>query len=403
MRPQDLKTYTKPRFARRVADLSCGALDAWSIHEQALERLARGEDIIALSIGDPDLDTPRPVTDAAIAALNAGKTHYSTATGEPELRAAAAAFQGELSNTSIRDDNICILPGAQSALFVAAMCVLEAGDEVIVIDPYYVTYDSVIKIAGASMVTVPLDASRDYAIDIDALARAITPRTRAVIVNFPNNPIGAVLSRIEAKALVRLADSHGIWIISDEVYAAITYERASASPAEFAGVDGRVIIANSLSKSHAMTGWRIGWVAGSPEFIHYASQVAASIMFGCNQFVQYGALAAVTSARSASHGLSNIFRRRRDLLVRELGKISKLKVICPPAGMFVMVDVSATGMSAERFAKDLLDATGVAVLPGTAFGSVAQNSVRVSLMAPRSGLAEAARRIAKWMASLPGA
>lgn len=388
------------RFSSFVERIGGEGAAAWDIHTKAVERQRRGEDVIVLSVGDPDFDTPPAIVDAAIESLRQGRTHYMPIIGEPALRRAIAREHGRTTGQEVGPENVAVLAGAQCALFSAAMCVLDEGDEVIVPEPMYVTYEAVLRSAGARIVNVPLPASRGFALDPAEIAAAVTARTRAILINSPHNPTGAMLTRRDWEAVAEICRRHDLWLLSDEVYASLTYESEHVSPAGLPGMDERTVTINSLSKSHAMTGWRIGWVVAPRPLVPHLANLALCMLYGCPGFVQDAALAALEAGPTEVARMRDIYRRRRDLVHRKLSQAGGLGCHLPEAGMFMMVDIRETGLGADAFCEGLLDAKGVSVLAGEAFGPSAAGHVRLSLGTPEPVLEEACDRIVAYARSL---
>lgn len=384
------------RYASRVAGLAGAEAAAWDIHHLALERRARGEDIILLSVGDPDLPTPTPIVERAKASLDAGRTHYADVTGQADLRAAIAASHRRRSGQAVDPAQVVVLAGAQSALFAACQCVLEPGDEVIVPEPMYVTYPATVAAAGASLVRVPLRAERGFHLDLGALAAAVTPRTRAILLNSPHNPTGAVMTRHELDVVAQLCRRHDLWLISDEVYASLVFEGEHVVPAGLPGMAERTVTICSLSKSHAMTGWRLGWLIGPTDLARHVGLLALCMLYGSPAFIQDAAVEALTHEHGEVAAMHERYRRRRDAVCRRLAGLPGLACTRPKGGMFVMLDVRRTGLSAESFASHLLADEGVCVLSGDAFGGGAAGHVRLSLTVSDEQLAEACNRIGRF-------
>jgi arginine:pyruvate transaminase len=298
--------------------------------------------------------------------------------------------------------NVAVLPGAQCALFCAALCTLDGGDEVIVPEPMYVTYEAVMGTAGARIVNVPLPSARHFALDPRDIAAAITPRTRAILINSPHNPTGAMLSRHDWEAVAELCRRHDLWLFSDEVYASVTFDGAHASPAGLPGMGDRTVTINSLSKSHAMTGWRLGWAVAPATLVPHIVNLALCMLYGCPGFIQDAALVALRGDGGAAEAeeMRQHYRARRDLVHRRLSQVAGLACHLPAAGMFMMVDVRGTGQGAQQFAEGLLDAQGVSVLAGDAFGPSAAGHIRISLGTPEPVLADACDRIVAYARSL---
>ncbi|SFC17101.1 polar amino acid transport system ATP-binding protein/arginine:pyruvate transaminase [Pseudomonas citronellolis] len=376
---------------------------AWDIHYAAVAAQRAGEDAIVLSVGDPDFATPAFITDAAVASLQAGDTHYSDVAGRPELRQAIADLYRRRFDLQVGADNVIVLAGAQNALFAAALCLLEAGDEVIVFDPVYVTYEATLKATGAKLVAVPTPADNGFRLDAAALEAAITPRTKAIFFANPNNPTGVVMRPDELRAVAAVAERHDLWVVVDEVYEALTFEQPHQSFAALPGMAARTLSLGSLSKSHAMTGWRAGWIVAEPKLVEHIENLALNMLYGLPGFVQEAALAAVRRHDEVAAGMREVYRRRRDLVLRQLARSPRLKVLSPEAGMFVMVDVRGTGLSSLDFAWQLFRARGVSVLDAAAFGPQADGFVRLSFTLADETLAEACERILAFVESLPAA
>ncbi|MCP1645860.1 polar amino acid transport system ATP-binding protein/arginine:pyruvate transaminase [Pseudomonas citronellolis] len=376
---------------------------AWDIHYAAVAAQRAGEDAIVLSVGDPDFATPAFITDAAVASLQAGDTHYSDVAGRPELRQAIADLYRRRFDLQVGADNVIVLAGAQNALFAAALCLLEAGDEVIVFDPVYVTYEATLKATGAKLVAVPTPADNGFRLDAAALEAAVTPRTRAIFFANPNNPTGVVMRPDELRAIAAVAERHDLWVVVDEVYEALTFEQPHQSFAALPGMAARTLSLGSLSKSHAMTGWRAGWIVAEPKLVGHIENLALNMLYGLPGFVQEAALAAVRRHDEVAAGMREVYRRRRDLVLRQLARSPRLKVLSPEAGMFVMVDVRGTGLSSLDFAWQLFRARGVSVLDAAAFGPQADGFVRLSFTLADETLAEACERILAFVESLPAA
>ncbi|MEM1047868.1 MAG: aminotransferase class I/II-fold pyridoxal phosphate-dependent enzyme [Pseudomonadota bacterium] len=372
-----------------------GAAAAWSVGDRAVERMRDGADIIHLGIGDPDLDTPAAIRRALTQAVEEGRTHYSPLAGEPGTRAAIAAHAERLYDVPVSPDAVAVGGGAQGALFAAMLAVAAPGDEVIILEPYYASYPAVVAGCGAVPVPVPLDPKTGYALDIARIEAAASPRTVAVLINSPGNPSGTVFAQEDLDALVRWCRTRGLWLLSDEVYWALTYDTTHASPLCSPDAGSHTIVINSLSKSHAMTGWRLGWSIGPPDLVAAIADLSQALHFGICQFVQEAAITALADTRSVMHHRS-LFHRRRDVLIDGLLASSKLGVPRPEGGMFVLVDVSATGLDGAAFAERLLDEAGVAVVPGFGFGQSVGHSVRVGFLCDEDRLADAARRIVRF-------
>ena len=384
-----------PNLSKLTARMSGPASAAWDVGDLAFEMMKAGEDVIHLGVGDPDLDTPLSIQSTARTAIKNGKTHYAPIPGEPTARAAIAAHASKLYGGIIDAQQVVVFAGAQPALFATFLCLAGPSDEVIVLEPSYATYPAVVTAGGAKMVTVVLDKDDGYALDLDKIKAAITPRTKAILVNSPGNPSGAVFTQSGLSALAQFCANNSIWLITDEVYWSLCYDGPHTSAFKAQACREHIIVVNSLSKSHAMTGWRIGWAIGPKHFAKAMSSLAQASQFGVTQFVQ---LAAVTALEDEASGqeIHNIFKGRRDALCGELAKCEALQFSYPSGGMFILADVSRTGLDGETFAQQLLEQEKVAVVPGFGFGASMTNTVRIGFLCGQDRLREAAKRITRF-------
>ena len=373
---------------------------AWEIHHQAINAKRAGRDVIVLSIGDPDFDTPASIKGVTIASLEAGETHYSNLIGFPELRHAIAAYHCRESGQAVTEANVAALPGAQCGLFAASVLTLEPSDEVIALEPMYLTYEATIRASGATMARVPMRPENHFHLDPQDLAAAITPKTRAIFFATPSNPTGAIFARETLQAMADIAIEHDLWVVSDEVYAALSFGPRHISIAGLPGMAERTITVNSLSKSHAMTGWRIGWMVGPEELIAHAQNLSLAMLYGLPPFIQRAATHALTHDIPEVAEMRDAYRRRRDAAVGKLNQVPGLKCHVPEGGMFMMLDVRGTGMSALDFSWGLFRETGVSVLDATAFGKSAAGHCRVSFVVDENSLDEACRRISRYTRGL---
>ena len=386
------------RFSSLVARISGEGSKAWEIHYLARTRQARGEDVILLSVGDPDFETPEPIVDRAVHSLRNGRTHYTAPAGIAALRDAIARYHHATTGQSVTSDQVVVVPGAQCGLFSALLCTLDAGDEVIAPQPMYVTYEATIGASGARAVEVPLRSERRFHVDPEEIEDAVTPKTRAVLLNTPHNPTGAVLTREEVQAVAEVCLRHGLWLICDEVYASLTFDQLHISPAGLPGMATRSVTVSSLSKSHAMTGWRLGWVVAPRELAAHLTNLSLCMLYGTPPFIQDAAVLAVEEQAHACEAMRSAYRRRRDLVVGRLSDIDGIECHRPESGLYVMIDVRRTNLSALEFGYGLLDEQGVALLPADAFGPGLVGHLRLSLSCADELLAEACERIARYVA-----
>lgn len=373
--------------ARRLAQGNQAGI--WGIADEALTRVAAGEELLLLTLGDP-VEAPHPaIVAATVEALAAGRTHYTPMLGEPKLRAAIAAHEGAAI------ENVAVVPGAQHAAQAVMMLTAGEGDEVIFSDPYYATYPGVVVSSGAVPVRVP--ARPDLGVDIEAVAAAITPRTRVLLMNSPANPAGTALSVADYARLSALADAHDLWLVVDEVYGAFRFEGAHVG-AWVHGPPGRTVVLNSVSKSHAMTGYRVGWVVAPPALVAAFRDWNAAALFGVCQFAQDAACAALALPVAELAGWRRGFAERARLVVERAEAIRGLAATMPAGGMFVMLDCRGVDADDRRFARRLLDRCGVATVPGSGFGAGGRGHLRISLTPSAATLAQAFDRIEAMLA-----
>lgn len=376
---------------------------AWDIHNQAVEMARKGEDVILLSMGDPDFDTPPAIVDAAITSLQAGDTHYTSFTGEISLREVIAKQHNEATSGSVTSENVVILSGAQCALYCAVHCIVDPEDEVIVPEPTYVTYEAVVGATGATTVNVSMRPEDNFRINPETIRNAVTAKTKAIILNSPHNPTGSAIAREDLEAIAEIAIEHDIWVVSDEVYATLVFDGEHFSIASIPGMQERTIVINSVSKSHAMTGWRVGWVIGPKELSYHLANMSTCMLYGCPPFTQFAAVAALTEEIEELQAMKQEYQARRDRVYSLLNNVPELHCHMPAGGMFMMVDIRKTELSAEQFASYLLDNYGVSVLAGEAFGLSAAGHIRLGLIVGTDELEEACARIKKCFLDLSSA
>ena len=377
------------QFSPLVERINGEGADAWRTHYEAMAAKDRGEDVIILSVGDPDLDTPAPVVERAIEALRAGDTHYTPAVGKTAVRQAIARAHTRRTGQDVGVENVVYLSGAQNALFAASMCIAGPGDEIITFDPMYSTYPATLEASGARMVRAP--AISDLRPDLDALSSLINPRTRAIVWATPNNPSGVILSAAELTVIGDLAKQHDLWLISDEVYAGLAPD--GRVPTLGARLPDRVITLGSLSKSHAMTGWRAGWLVGPPELASHAESLAMCMLFGMPGFIQEAAITALSMAEEAEKRIRDYCNLRRSHLAAGLAGIPKLRPFIPEAGMFMLVDVRETGLSGYEFMRALYASQRVSVMDGAAFGRMTADFVRICFATDETTIDNACARL----------
>ena len=369
----------------------------WDMHVRARVLAAAGHPIIELTIGEPDEPMAPALVPAMAQALQAGRVGYSNGRGEAALLDALAARYTARRGRVFSPDNFLAFPGTQTALYGLMRGLVNPGDEVVVFDPCYATYEGVVAGAGAIMVSAPLDPGSGFSIDFDALEAVLSPRTRAILLNNPHNPAGSLLDEGACMRLGKFAVQRGLWLICDEVYEDLIYDnRPLVSPLNHAAFEGHALGCASISKSHAAPGLRSGWVVGAETVIEQLVPLAETMLFGNQPFIADATAAALGDSGETAARMRESLRRRAKLVTAALDGVAGLRVAEPQAGMFALVGVGGTGLGLDghAFASRLLEQAGVAVMPGTSFGAVTRDWIRLSLTVPDEVLQRACDRIA---------
>jgi arginine:pyruvate transaminase len=389
----------KNQFSEITRRLDSDSSDAWRVHEQALSMQQRGEDVVVLSIGDPDFRTPEPIIDNAVSHMRVGRTHYSPALGEMNLRRAVADYESRTSPHPCSESEISIYPGVTAAIYSVMSCLLNPGDEIIVVDPLYVGYEPMLEALDVKVKKVRALPEFGFEAQLDDLTAAISADTRVVFINTPGNPTGAIIAAQTLKDLSGYCNERDIWLVCDEVYSMFTYEKPHISLRTATENLDNVVVIDGLSKSHAMSGWRVGWVVAPVELTRHLGNFTAMSFFGSPQFIQDAAAFALNNDEYYVREMRDMYRKRRDLVCDRLAAMPHLNYLRPDSGMFIMVDVSSLFDDDKEFAQKLLDAEAVSVLPGSAFGKGTTGHVRLSLVQPQEVLMKGCDRIERFVAS----
>ncbi len=366
----------------------------------ARELQAQGKKVINLAAGEPDFDTPQPVKQAAIQAIQEGFTKYTPTTGIPELKAAIASSLARDRALSYRPEQVAVTCGAKQALYNLLQVLVQAGEEVLIPSPYWVSYPEMVRLAGAAPIEVRTSAARGFQLDRRTVEQVCTPRARVLVLNSPSNPTGAVLKEETLKELAPLVLERNLWVVSDEIYSRLVYDGvgcpsiASLSPEIFS----RTVIVDGVSKSYAMTGWRIGFLAGPAEIVEAAGRLQDHSTSNPSSISQRAALAALTGDQSCVRQMAEEFRKRRDGMVERLSKIPKISFVKPEGAFYCFVDVSATGLNSSVFSERLLKEALVAVIPGAGFGW--DSHVRLSFAAGAESIREGLDRFENFIRGL---
>lgn len=367
------------RYASVTDRLAGLGSDKWAVHFRARQMKQAGHEIIELTIGEPDIPTPTDMIDVAERAMRAGRTGYSSGRGEPALLAALSAKYTARTGRQIGPENIMCFSGTQTALSMVMMGLAEEGDEIITGDPLYATYDGVVRATGATRVSVPLRPEKGFRMQAADLERVITPRSRVLLLNSPHNPTGAVLSAAEIAEIGEVCIRHNLWIVSDEVYELMIYNGTFASPLDRAELADRTIAVASISKSHAAPGFRSGWCIAPKEFTERLLPLSESMLFGGQPFIADMTAYALSRPSTAAATMRESFLRRAQRISERLDGKAGIVAKIPQAGMFILADIRATGLSGQDFAMRLLEEELVAVMPGESFGDNLAGYLRLSL------------------------
>jgi len=359
------------------------------ISNLANELKSQGKDIISFSLGEPDFTTPSHIIDAAKASLERGETHYTPSPGIPELRKAITEKLKKDNKIETKPGNIIVTPGAKQAIFEVILSVLREGDEAILFDPAWVSYDPCIQLAGARTVWAP--TSRNNGFSPENISEYITKKTKLIVINSPCNPTGSVYSKETLKEIADISIDKNIFVLSDEIYEKIIYDREHISIASLDGMQDLTITVNGFSKAYAMTGWRLGYVNAPKEVYEPMLKLHSHSVSQATSFVQYAGIAALQGDQAPVASMVREFRARRDLLVRGLNKIG-IKCARPDGAFYAFADVSEYG-AGEKVAELLLNKAFVATTPGSAFGEAGNNFIRISYATSQERIKEALRRM----------
>ena len=387
-----MKVDTKSRIAKRMQEVHGEA--AFEMLGRATELERQGRSIIHLEIGEPDFDTPAPVVEAGIEWLKKGATHYSPTPGLWELRVALARHLNSRHPAKIDPKNVLVTPGAKMMIFAIIQSIVDPGDEVIYPDPGYPAYEAAIRLAGATPVPIRLEESKEFRFDLYELARLITPRTKMIAINSPQNPTGGVLTLADLKKIAELARKHDLLILSDEIYSEIYYADRPASILDVPNILDRVFVVNGFSKIYAMTGWRLGYGIVPEDTFPAIDLFINNTVSSTATFTQLAAMEAFTvESQRVAEEMVQEFHRRRDVFVNGLNSIPGIHCLKPLGAFYLFPNISGTGLASAEFANRLLNEAGVAALPGTAFGNYGAGYLRFSFANSLSNIESALERI----------
>lgn len=413
---------TQPTLAQHALDIPRSGI------RDVFDQLDSIPDVISLCVGEPSDTAAQHIVDAACRSIQLGKTKYTNAVGIDRFRQAAAAYTSRVKGLVYNPDcEIQAVDGATMGLFLALKAVVDPGDEVIIPSPFFTSYDAEVMLCGGVPVTIPLRADRHMQLDADDIEDAITPRTRAVIINSPGNPSGAVTPAEELDRIAQVCRRHGIWAISDEVYHSFVFDNARVTPgtptnadrtdvhddsddsyisdsvantmpvapsiASATGMKERTIVVDSLSKTFAMTGWRIGYLLAPAAIIEQTGKIAELMHSSVNATAQYAGAAALDGPMNHVKSMRESYRRKRQIVLDPLEHCTALDLIEPQGAFYAFIDITRTGMSSQEFSTRLLNEQHVAVVPGDAFGKEGEGFIRLSYAGDARELREGVSRL----------
>ena len=385
------------KLAERMNRL--GTETAFEVLAKARRLEAEGMDVIHLEIGEPDFDTPANIVEAGREALSNGFTHYGPSPGLTEVRDRIAQEISDTRGISVTGDNVVITPGGKPVMFFSILALVDEGDEVLYPNPGFPIYESMINFVGGVPVPMKLSADTDFDIDIEEVAGQITPKTKMMIVNSPNNPCGSIVSKDKLEALADLARENDVVVLSDEIYSRFLYEGEHHSIASFLGMRDRTIILDGFSKTYAMTGWRIGFGIMPVELVEPVARLSTNSVSCTASFTQMAVMEAMDGPQDGANMIVDEFKSRRDVIVDGLNDIPGIRCPMPKGAFYIFPSIEGTGMTSREFADGLLEEYGVACLAGESFGKYGKGCVRFSFANSAENIERALERIQKFVAS----
>lgn len=363
------------------------------------------EDLINFSVGEPDFDTPQNIVEAAVEKLQAGETRYTSSSGLPILKETVSEWMNEKKKLCTTPDEIVITAGAMEALFLSWKVLLNPGDEVIVGAPFFSNYEGQIIGNDGTLVCVQLKEENDFVMAPADLEAAITPRTKAILLNSPSNPLGAVIDRETLEKIAAITIEHDLYVVTDEVYQDFIYEDSIdyTSIASLPGMAERTIVVDSFSKSYAMTGWRIGMLAAPGEIAKLIAKQQESVATCVNTAFQYAAVEALIGSQEEKQRMIATFKQRRDWLVKGINEIPGFSCKVPKGAFYLFVNIKESGFTSEELSRRLIEEAGVAVVPGNGFSEYGEGYIRMSYVVSEEDIKEALRRMKAFMEKIKGA
>ncbi|MGH2347231.1 MAG: pyridoxal phosphate-dependent aminotransferase [Chloroflexota bacterium] len=388
------------RLAARMGRL--GTESAFEVLARAKALEAQGRRVIHLEIGEPDFATPEAVVEAGVRALREGHTHYTPSPGIAPLREAVAAEMARSRGLVVSPEQVVVTPGAKPILFFVLLALIDHGDEVICPDPGFPIYESMIRYAGGVVVPAALPEDNSFRLDIEALRRAVTPRTKLIILNSPANPTGGVLDKEDLRRIAEVAVEHDLFVLADEIYSRLIYDGEHHSIAGFPGMAERTIILDGFSKTYAMTGWRLGYGVMPLGLVPHISRLMVNSNSCTAGFTQLAGVEALTGDQTPVDRMRAEFRRRRDVIVGGLNALPGVHCAMPSGAFYAFPNITATGLTAKDLADRLLNEAGVATLAGSSFGPAGEGYLRLSYANSVENIQEALARMGNLLSGLAG-
>ena len=386
------------KLADRMSRL--GTETAFEVLARAKQLEKKGKNIIHLEIGEPDFDTPKNITDAAIKALKEGWTHYGPSAGLPEVREVIAKYISKTRKINVNPDQVVVTPGAKPIMFFSILALANEGEEVIYPNPGFPIYESVINFVGAKAVPIKLREENDFRLDTNELKKLVTDKTKMIIINSPQNPTGGVLTKDDLKVIAEIVLSKDIMVLSDEIYSRTLYEGEHHSISSFSGMQEKTIILDGMSKTYAMTGWRLGYGVMREDLAVLIAKLQTNSNSCTASFTQRAGIECLTGPQDEASKMVAEFKKRRDVIVKGLNSIPKISCKTPQGAFYVFPNIKQTGWNSKKLADYLLEEAGVAVLSGTSFGEYGEGYIRISYANSIENIKKGLERIEKTLSKI---
>ena len=385
--------------SHRISNINEAGSDGWEVFLKARQMISEGVNVTELSIGEHDVRTDKSILDAMHVSALAGNTGYAMVPGIQSLRQAIAERVQERTGVLTGVDNVLITPGGQAGLFATHAATCDPGDRALYVEPFYTTYPSTLRAQGLEAVSIPTRSHFGFQPQQADIEKFVQD-ARSLLINSPNNPSGAIYSHDTMSMIADVCSTHNLWLISDEVYETQIWSSRHISPRSLPDMQERTLVIGSMSKSHAMTGSRIGWVVGPPDMIRHLIDFATNTTYGVAGFVQEAALFALAQGVKFEENIAAPFKRRREMTLDILKGFKTVKAIDPQGGMYVMLDIRATSLSGIEFANRLLDRHHIAVMPGESFGQSAAGHLRIAMTIADGAYRDALRTLCQFATEL---